>query len=93
MNSQFLHENTLLCFMYGSGFVQDFLNVGIRFLHIHWLKNLASLEDKFKPATCISNSLARSGHFFFLNTSHPILDDGKSFAFPSQDFSKFLPLN
>ena len=51
--------------MYGSGFVQDCLNVAIGFLHIHWFEALASLEDKIKLATCISNSLARSEHFSF----------------------------
>ena len=51
--------------MYGSGFVQDYLNIAVGFLHIHWLETLASLEDKIKLATCISDSLARSGHFSF----------------------------
>ena len=32
---------------------------------MHWLEALASLEDKIKPATRISDSLARSGHFSF----------------------------
>ena len=46
-----------------SGFVQDFLIVGIGFLHIHRLDILAFLEDKIKSSTCIPNSLARSGYF------------------------------
>ena len=49
----------------GYGFVQDCLNVAIGFLHIHWLEALTSLEVKIKPATCISDLLARSGHFSF----------------------------
>ena len=72
--------------MYGSRFVKDFLNFGIGFLHIHWLKTLASLEDKIKPATCIPNPLARFGYFFFLNTSHLYSLVGSGFV---QDFLNF----
>ena len=51
--------------MYGSGFVQDCLNIAVGFLHIHWLEALASLEVKIEPTTCIYDFLVRSGYFSF----------------------------
>ena len=87
-NNQLLHLSKLLCFAYGSGFVQDFLNFGIGFLHIHWSETLASLEDKIKPATCISIPLARSGYFSFSILHAHFLMTTDLFAFHSQDFCK-----
>ena len=79
--------------VYGSGFVQDFLNLGIGFLHIHWLETLASLEDKIKPASYMSNSLARSDHFAFSILHTYILMTADLLHFLLMIFAKFLPLN
>ena len=54
-----------LFYIYGSGFVQDCLNIAVGCLHIHYLETLTSLEVKIEPATCISDLLARSGYFSF----------------------------
>ena len=73
--------------------VQDFLIIGIGFLHIHRLDILASLEDKIKPATCIRISLARSGYFSFSILHTHFLLTAELLLFLLKIFAKFLPLN
>ena len=73
--------------------VQDFLIIGIGFLHIHRLDILASLEGKIKPATCIPNSLARFGYFSFSILHTHFLLTAELLLFLLRIFVKFLPLN
>ena len=74
-------------------FVQDFPIIGIGFLHIHRLDILASLEDKIKPATCIPNSLARSGYFSFSILHTHFLLTAELLLYLLRIFAKFILLN
>ena len=73
--------------------VQDFLIIGIGFLHIHRLDIFASLEDKIKPATCIPISLTRFGYFSFSILHTHFLLTAELLLFLLKIFAKFLPLN